>query len=83
MKKYQVTIEGSQINETAINILTLLRDESFMYSNLSLLDFITEAKHNIWKLHGIGIYINEELTLEEQYESLVEQLIKHKLLPLS
>lgn len=81
MKTYKVIVENTPVTGTAEVIINILREKSLLYTQLSSEEFIKEIQRNIWKLFGIGINIDISLTYEEQCESLVDQLIHHKLLP--
>lgn len=82
MKIYHIIIDQSPVNDNAVNIINLLKNASFINSNMNASDFVQEIQNNVWKLFGIGITIDKTLNLEQQCESLIEQLIEHKLLPL-
>jgi hypothetical protein len=82
MKIYHIIIDQSPVNDNAVNIVNLLKNASFINSNMDASDFVQEIQNNVWKLFGIGITIDKTLSLEQQCESLIEQLIEYKLLPL-
>lgn len=80
-KIYKVFIDGEFVEGNAFSIIKLLKNKSFLNSELSIDDFIKEIQYNIWKLFAIGIDINNNLNTYDKCESLVKKLIKHKLLP--
>lgn len=82
MKIYHIIIDQSPVNDNAVNIVNLLKNASFINSNMNSSDFIHEIQTNVWKLFSIGIAIDKTLSFEKQCESLIDQLIEHKLLPL-
>lgn len=81
MKEYEVLVDGLKVKNTAIQIVYLLKDKSFLYSDSDLNNFIQGVQQNIWRLYNLSVHIDKDLPIEKQCEVLVEQLIKYELLP--
>lgn len=74
---YNVLIENKPTNGTAEEILNVLRDKSFFNRCNTIGEFIRKIQHDIWRLYGIGIHIDDDKTAPDQ---LIKQLLHFDLL---
>jgi hypothetical protein len=80
MKTYSVNIDNAILTGNALQILNYMKASRFSQEPVDLNQFMKEICQNVWKLFLIGVSFNENATIPEKCEELLDQLIHHRLI---